>query len=56
MYDTFSDVILADITDHYPIFTILQINCSQKRIHIKFWDNSGLNLTRLKLELSSTLS
>ena len=27
LYDTFNGIFLLDITDHYPIFTIVPINC-----------------------------
>ena len=30
LYDTFNGIFLLDITDHYPIFTIVPINCPQK--------------------------
>ena len=41
---------LLDITDHYPIFTIVPINCPQKRIRGKFRDHSRQNIARLKVE------
>ena len=36
---------------HYTIFTIVPINCLQKRIRIKFTDDNGQNIARLKLEV-----
>ena len=51
LYDRFNDIFLLDITDHYPIFTIVQINCSQKQIRVKFIDHSGWNIARLKLKV-----
>ena len=48
LYDTFNGIFLLDITDHYPIFTIAPINCPQKRIRVKFRDNSGQNIAKLK--------
>ena len=36
LYDTFNGIFLFDITDHYPIFTIVPVNCPQKRIRVKF--------------------
>ena len=39
LYDTFNGIFLLDITDHYPIFTIVPINCPQKRIRLKFRDH-----------------
>ena len=38
LYDTFNGIFLLDITDHYPIFTFVPINCPQKRICVKFSD------------------
>ena len=51
LYDTFSGIFLSDITDHYPIFTIVPINCPQKRVRVKFRDHYGQNIARLKLEV-----
>ena len=51
LYDTFNGIFLLDITDHYPIFNIVPINCPQKRILVKFSDHSGQNIGRLKLEV-----
>ena len=51
LYDTFNCIFLLDITDHYPIFTIVPINCPQKRIHVKFRDHSRQNIDRLKLKV-----
>ena len=51
LYDTFNGISLLDITDHYPIFTIVPINCSQKRIRVKFRDYSRHNIASLKLEV-----
>ena len=42
--DTFNGIFLLDITDHYPIFTIVPIYCPQKRICVKFRDHSGQNI------------
>ena len=42
---------LLDITDHYPIFNLVPINCPKKRIHVKFTDHSRKNIARLKLEI-----
>ena len=50
LYDTFNGIFLLDITDHYPIFTIVPINCHQKRIRVKFRDHSRKNIARLELE------
>ena len=36
LYDTFNGIFLLDITHHYPIFTIVPINCPQERIRVKF--------------------
>ena len=51
MYDTFNDIFLLDTIDHYPIFTIVPINCPQRRIRVKFRDHSIQNIARLKLEV-----
>ena len=51
LYDTFNGIFLLDITDHYPIFTIVPINCPQKRSRVKFRDHSKQNIARLKLEV-----
>ena len=51
LYDTFNGIFLLDITDHYPIFTIVPINCPQKRICVKCRDHSRQNIARLKLEV-----
>ena len=51
LYDTFNLIFLLDITDHYPIFTIVPINCPQKRIRVKFRDHSRQNIVRLELEV-----
>ena len=40
-----------DITDHYQIFSILPINCPQKRLRVKFRDHSRQNIARLELEV-----
>ena len=55
MYDTFNGIFLLDITDHYPIFTIVSINCPQKRIRVKFRDHSEQNLPKLKFEVEHYL-
>ena len=34
LYDTFNGIFLLDIADHYPIFTIVPINCFQKRTRV----------------------
>ena len=49
LYDTFNGIFLLDITDHYPIFTIVPINCPQKRIRVKFRNHSRQTIARLKL-------
>ena len=49
LHDTFNGIFLLDITDHYPIFTIVPINCPQKRIRVKFRDHSRQKIARLKL-------
>ena len=36
---------------HNPIFTIIPINCPQKRIRVKFRDHSRQNIARLELEV-----
>ena len=41
LYDTFNGIFLLDITDRYPIFTIVPVNCPQKQIRIKFRHHSG---------------
>ena len=51
LYDTFNFIFLLDITDHYPLFTIVQINCPEKRIRVKCRDYSRQNIARLKLEV-----
>ena len=51
LYDTFNGIFFIDVTDHYPIFTIETLNCPPKRIHVKFRDLSGQNISRLKLEV-----
>ena len=51
LYDALNGIFLSDITDHYPIFTIVPINCPQKRIRVKFRDNSRQNIAKLKLEV-----
>ena len=51
LYDTFNSIFLLDKTDHYSIFTIVPINCPQKRIRIKFREHSRQNIARLKLEV-----
>ena len=52
LYDAFNGIFLLDITDHYPIFTIiLPINYPQKWIRVKFRDHSRQNMARLKLEV-----
>ena len=51
LYDAFNGIFLLDITDHYPIFTIVPINCPQKRMRVKFRDHSRQNITRLALEV-----
>ena len=56
LYDTFNGIFLLDITDHYPIFTISKINCPQKRIRVKFRDNSGRNLAKLKFKVEHYLN
>ena len=48
LYDKFNGIFLLDITDHYPIFTIVPINCPQKRIRVKFRDHSRQNIARLE--------
>ena len=50
-YDTLNGMFLLDITDHYPIFTIVPINYPQRRIRVKYRDHSGQNIARLKLEV-----
>ena len=40
--DTFNDIFLLNITDHYRIFTIATINCPRKRNRVKFRDHSGV--------------
>ena len=40
LYNTFNGIFLLDITDHYPIFTIVPINYPQKLIRVKFRDHS----------------
>ena len=47
---------LLDITDHYQIFTIAQINCPQNRICVKFTDHSKQNLAKLKIEVEHYLN
>ena len=47
---------LLDINDYYPIFTISPINCSQKRIRVKFRDHSAENLAKLKIEVEHYLN
>ena len=49
--DTFNGTFLLDITDHYPIFTIVLIDNPHKRIRVQFRDHSGQNIARLKLEV-----
>ena len=49
--DTFNGIFLLDITDHYPIFKIVPINCPQKQIRVKFRDHSRQNIARLKFEV-----
>ena len=52
LYVTFNGIFLVDITDLYPIFAIVQfvpLNCPERRIRVKFEDNSGPNLARLEL-------
>ena len=51
MYDASNGIFSLDVTDHYPIFTIVPINCPQNRICVKFRDHSGLNIARFKLEV-----
>ena len=51
LYDTFNGIFLLDITDHYPIFTIVPINCPQKRIRVTFRDHSRQNIASLRLEV-----
>ena len=51
LYDTFNGIFSLDITDHHPIFTIVPINCPQKRIRVKFRDHSRQNIARLELEV-----
>ena len=48
LYDTLNYIFLLDITDHYPIFTIVPINCPQKRTRIKLRDQ---NIAKLGLEV-----
>ena len=50
LYNTFNGIVLLNITDHYPIFTITPINCPLKRIRVKFRDHSGQNFAGLKIE------
>ena len=50
LYDTFNGIFLLDITDHYQIFSIVPINCPQKRIRVKFRDHSRKNKAKLELE------
>ena len=56
MYDTFNGIFLVDITDHYPVFTIVPLTCPQKRARVKFRDHSEQNLARLKLEVEHYLN
>ena len=56
MYNTFNSIFLLDITDHYQIFTIAQINCPQNRIRVKFTDHSRQNLAKLKIEVEHYLN
>ena len=49
--DTFNGIFLLDVTDHYPIFIIVPINCPPKRIRLKFRDHSRQNIARLELEV-----
>ena len=42
---------LLGIFDHYQIFAIVPINCSQKQILVKFRDHSVQNFARLRLEI-----
>ena len=49
LYDTFNGIFLLNITDQYPIFTIVPINCPQKRIRVKFRDHFRQNIAGLKL-------
>ena len=51
LYDTFNGIFLLYITNHYPIFTIVPINCPQKRIRVKLRDHSRQNIARLKLQV-----
>ena len=56
LYDTFNGIFLLDITDHYPILCNAPTNCPQKRICLKFWDNSGQNVAKLKTEVKHHLN
>ena len=51
LYDTFNGIFLLDITDHYPIFTIVTIYCPSKPIRFKFRDHSRQNIAILELEV-----
>ena len=47
---------LVDVTDHYQIFTIVPLNCPQKRTRAIFRDHSGQNLAKLKIEIEHYLN
>ena len=52
LYDTFNGIFLLYITDHYPIFNIAPINCTQKLICVTFRDHKGQNLAKLIIEVA----
>ena len=56
LYDTFNGIFLVDITDHYPVFTIVPLTCPQKQARVKFRDHSEQDLARLKLEVELYLN
>ena len=56
LYDTFNGILLLDITDQYPILTIAPINSPRRRIRVKFRDNSGQDLAKLKIEVEHYLN
>ena len=49
-------VFFIDVTDHYQIFTIAPINCHQNLIRVKFRDNSGQHLAKLKIKVQHYLN
>ena len=42
---------LLDLTDHYPIFTVVPINSIKKFIRVKFRDHSRQNIARFNLKV-----